>query len=786
MKRRLGVVALAALLLSASPPADVASPTTAEYAAFVRGRPYARRFAPQPLSAWEGALRAAAVAGGSLESAADATAARFGVPAGAMRDLASLWLVVRARQYDLERGSEETMELRRRLLDLLPRSGRAPVVLQAVAESLYAVDAFNPCPGEDFTALMAGSRDPPGDAWLIANAAPCAENALRAAAAAPGRPMPALVRLADHGQLEAREALPLLQWLTGPQALARIAEPDRPRLSAWLYNRYAKLLFETGLTQRAVALLDGLPNDMRRRALVREPGRLTALVDGVPVEIGYERGDESLKLALAASYALAGRTREAEALFADHGGVAATRRVTGCSLRTDGRADPDCQNIPREVQDRSDVHLLLLDHLLHHPDDDPYLLSEAFLGYFDQSPIGAMTELRCRVFSEAQFAYLCNAARASRLRSILDEREPGENRPAERATLAALPLPGLAEARATIAAELARVVAANGDLAGTIRSEPARTVAAAPAPFEERRLPGAFRGSRPRAVALPRDIGALPEGFVPVRFERSGQRAVMISASHLYDPTAEVSKGAYWLHLSRDGGRHWERPLYTGIADRFPYVVPATSRMPMLNGDGIDLEVEIDEIDTADVGFYSPRPRSRRRAAGLYLHIPFAELARDSDRDGLSDIAAHRLLLDRPRAVGGAPFVVGSDAGPACPAPTPDRLATLAALEQIAERERELRDDARWADRPRFIEGHADDFRCLRTNRRTIVYDERDIAELERFRPKVRMVSIDPFVFNRARDRGHVGWSGHGWGSTFRIRLVGGRWIFERMVSWAS
>jgi len=775
-------ILLAALLLSASPP-SATSPTESEIAAFVRGHPRARRFTPQPLSAWEDALRAAAAAS-TFDSATDAAARRYGIAAEAMRELARLWLVVRARQYQLEPGSDETAELRRRLLALVRATRRAPIALQVAAESLHALDH---CSSGDFAALMAGSTDPANDAWAIANAAECPDNALRAAAAARDRGMAALVRLADYGQLEAREALPLLQWLTAPPALARIAEADRPMLAAWLHGRHAMLLFETGLTERAVALLDSLPDAMRRRALVREAGRFTALVDGLPVVVRTERRDESLKLALAAAYALAGRTGEAEALLADHGGLAATRRVAGCTWRDRGRPDPACANIPYEVQRESDVHLLLLDHLLHHPDEDPYPLAEAFLGYFDQSPIGAMTELRCRVFSEAQFAYLCDAARASRLRTILDEDDDDQDRSAQRAALAALPVPGLAEARAAVAAELERILAANADVEeGMIRPPPIRTVEAVPPPFEEHPLPAAFRGLRPRAAELPRDIAALPEGFVAVRFERIGQRAVMISASHRYDPTGEVSKGAFWLHLSRDGGRHWDRPLYTGIADRFPYVVPATSRMPLLNGDAIDLEVEVDEIDTADVGFYSPRPRSRRRGAGLYLHIPLAELARDRDGDGLSDIAAHRLLLDRPRASGATPFVVGSDAGPGCPAPTPDRLATLAVLEQIAERERELRDEARWAGRPRLIEGHADDFRCLRTNRPTIVYDERDIAALERFRPEVRMISVGPITFNRARDRGHVGWSGHGWGTVSRIRLVNGQWLFDRMMSWSN
>jgi hypothetical protein len=67
------------------------------------------------------------------------------------------------------------------------------------------------------------------------------------------------------------------------------------------------------------------------------------------------------------------------------------------------------------------------------------------------------------------------------------------------------------------------------------------------------------------------------------------------------DPNGEVSAGGYWLHLSDDGGKTWQPPLYTGLAEYFPYSVPEQSDLPMFDGKHIRLEVEEALIDTASI-----------------------------------------------------------------------------------------------------------------------------------------------------------------------------------------
>lgn len=791
--------ATAALLLLGNAPPTPIEPTAAELANFGSGRNGYRSYPSQPITGWESALRQA-LGAGSLDAAAAELGPQYGLTGADMRALARLWIVTAARQYDRQRSEAESEAIRAELLALLRRTHRPRLVLQAVAES---VDRLADCREQDFNALMAGATDRAADAWTIANGATCGPNFMRAAAAAPDRSMPALIRLANYGSLGAKDALPLLQWLTTPAAFARIAPSDRPALSAWLYAEEITLLFRTGLTAQAVARIESLPADLRDTVLTRRAGTITAMVDGLPIAIVVDQPSESLKFQLAAAYALAGRTAEAEALFASLTDLPAARQAFDCAQRFDGgRPAPDCASRRYGSRDVS-RDILLLDHFLHHPDDDPYPLTEYSLGHFRTESDDNPVELRCRVFAEPQYAGWCDGAKRMRLFAIGQESgrlDPDGGRVSS--GLDALRLPGFAEAKAATAAAFARIVAASPPLAPLERRTRA-SVAPAASPFAERPLPAAFRGPRPSPPERI-DAPALPRGFTPVRIESDGRRTVAISLSQTYDPTGEASPGGYWVHVARGRGRHWDPPLYTGLADHFPYVVAPTSRLPLLDGDTLDLEIEVAEVDTASISYPPVAMRSSRQATGLYLRIPLADLARDSDGDGITDIAAHSLLLDRARSGGGTPFVVGSDAGRQCPAASPERAAQIALLQRLftvgdeaavvepVDRPQGEPMSLRWrrasaaVDRPVFIQGDPRDYRCLRPGRLVIVYAESDIAALERFRPDFHAVTITPIVYNRAHDRGYVSWSARWRGGTLRLRLVNGAWVFEEVSSWIT
>lgn len=792
-----------ALLLTGTAIAQVRAPTHDELVGFRQSGASYRSYSPQPLTGWEVALRRELANSDNVAAAADRLAPRYGLTAPQMRTLVQLWMNVDIHQYDGARraGRVNMAGVRRDFVALLAETRRAPLVLQAAAESL---DNLNECNGEDFQALMAGATDPGADAWTIADTATCGENYLRAAAAAPDRALAPLIRLANYGSLKARDALPLFQWLTQPSQLARIDEAGRPALSAWLFGRRASLLFETGLTDQAVALLESLPADLRQHVLSQPGGSFTALADGRPITISLERADQSLLIALAAAYAMAGRNAEAEPLLAAATRLPAARHAFDCAWQA-GPARANCARIDYWDGLTNTIDLLLIDHLLHHPGEDPYPLAEA--GFSGMGPSGGMgtAELRCRIFTTPDFAEICDSFRASALDNARLESEPSEREADARqaAALATLPLPGFADMRAAVVADFRRLQTAAAARPARPDYTP-RTIEPAPSPFAEQPLPATARGSRPEPVRPPAGTSALPEGFLPVRFERDGQRAVMISVSQTFDPTGEVSQGGYWVHLSHDGGRSWEAPLYTGLAQNFPYVVPSASRLPMLQPDRLDLEVEVAELDTASITYPPVGLRTRRRANNLYLSIPLAALSRDTDGDGISDIAATRLLLDRARRDGGTPFIVGSDAGAGCTAPTPERAATIALLERVFSLRSAAivepvdrpagdplqigswRGAAAASSRPVFIQGDPADYRCLRPDRLMVVYGAGDIAALERFRPDFHPVEMPKIVYNRAHDRGYVRWSAGWQGGTFRLRLVDGHWVFDEISSWIT
>ncbi|MES2444289.1 MAG: hypothetical protein V4574_15790 [Pseudomonadota bacterium] len=800
MGSRLGLALLVPLLLGAATPEPGVTP--AEIKDFAGGSPAYRSY-PDPLVVgWEADLRAALKTAGP-DQAAQALAPKYGLSPANARELVQLTILIGYHRYRSPKPPI-VADARRRLLALLGASGRAPLVLGIAAGGLDDLGdsgdmgGASDCPAADFDALMAGSTDRAADAWRITENATCGDNFLRFAAADPARAMPGLIRLANYGSLDARLALPLYAWLTSDAALAHIAAPDRPVLSALLYQRYLGLLFDAGLTDRAVALFEGLPAATRALILDPAPANFTATVDGLPLRIKEDRASDAMQLNLAAAYAVAGRTAQAEALFAAAPAVPLVRSAFACSWKDQPDQGSRCKYDWQLKMDWA-----VLDHWLHHPSDDPYPLAEViFAGTSSNSDSGPLADLHCKVFTEASLHDICETAGhivASNASLTPEASEVAENARNE-AALTALALPGFATNRAAIA-DAFRQVHARYDYVETPRSYRRERVASTPSPFEHP-LPAQYRGARPPPAAWPAAMAPLPEGFDPIRFERSGNRAVAVSISQNYDPTGEISRGGYWVHLSDDAGKSW-RGYYTGLADHFPYVVFSASKLPLIAGDALDLEVEIAELDTSSITYPPVGLRTTRRVPNLYLHIPLAELTRDSDSDGITDIAAHHLLLDQARTDGGTPFVVGTTPAAQCAAaPSADRLALTALLEKLfsvksagliepIDRPPGVITGA-WGkaaesrDRPILIKGDARDYACLRPDRLMIVYGDKDIAQLQLFTPDFRTIELPRIVYNRAHDRGYVRWS-TGWsGGTYRMRLVDGSWTFDVISSWIT
>jgi hypothetical protein len=137
----------------------------------------------------------------------------------------------------------------------------------------------------------------------------------------------------------------------------------------------------------------------------------------------------------------------------------------------------------------------------------------------------------------------------------------------------------------------------------------------------------------------------LPPNVAPVRMERNGDEVVAIAISSALDPVGELGLGGYWVLRSRDGGVTWST-FYTGLRENMPYVVRPASRVSLLGGDSLRVEVEVKELDLATITFPPIGLRVKRSADGLYLDFPWSELTRDSDGDGVTDIYEERITTD--------------------------------------------------------------------------------------------------------------------------------------------
>jgi hypothetical protein len=170
-------------------------------------------------------------------------------------------------------------------------------------------------------------------------------------------------------------------------------------------------------------------------------------------------------------------------------------------------------------------------------------------------------------------------------------------------------------------------------------------VARAALDYIERPMPENLRTVRPKESADDEEA-AQPtciENVVVVRCDTSGERWAAISISADVDPTGEIGAGGYWLHLSHDRGATWDRPIYLGLQQFQPYVLPGTSRLPMLSGSMLQLEVQVRELDPASISFPPVGLRSKREADDLYIERSLDDLARDSDHDGLTDLLEDKL-----------------------------------------------------------------------------------------------------------------------------------------------
>jgi hypothetical protein len=303
---------------------------------------------------------------------------------------------------------------------------------------------------------------------------------------------------------------------------------------------------------------------------------------------------------------------------------------------------------------------------------------------------------------------------------------------------------------------------------------------------------------------------SFPKGFEPVRAEVKGNEAVALGLSQDYDPVGEISRGAYWVLRSHDGGKTWGAPLYTGLRIQQPYVVRPISNAPMLAEDQLQVEVRIEELDETSITFPPIGLRAKREKGGLLLEIPFSELERDSDGDGLTDLAEERLVLDPSNPdTDGDGVGDGWDQLPQVPWSSDadaqaEALAAVlgylfggkspAIIHEIAGSNSKLDDLMSHAkkaaltdERTSFIVARRMSFQALLPSQRTIVLTEEELDQARRKFGALYPIEMSLFVLDRAQRTGYVIWSASWRGGVLSLeRVRDGGWQIVPRSEWIT
>ncbi len=442
---------------------------------------------------------------------------------------------------------------------------------------------------------------------------------------------------------------------------------------------YAQIIltryFNLGLTDEAVGLYRGLPEDAR----VLLPLAAPSCAEDRDEACAARPGGEALTDELVAALALAG-DRDA-----------ATEVLARASARLGEPA----------VWDSRQRHLAVLDAFQPSiPAADLFELMVAGDGLDSEDHFAGMSGSG-RMFlpygpaSRRLLAARLRDAGYSSIASTL-ERGPLYYRADQQGYEDQLSRMSFPEEVAARRAELAAAIEAAWTAAGPGERRSRSAPVPAPAGWRESRLPEGLAAWRspgeptdwdgeppatpPELAGLPIPAGAL------LRHETvEGERYVLYQSAEL-DLPGEIP--AYGVWLARTANGVWEEPAYLGLQQHFPWVVTPASALPLVEDGRLQIEVQVREIAPGSITFPPVALSLARQEDGVVISRPLAEVFADSDADGLTDIAEVRLGLDprsadsdgdgRPDGADAAPLTAAG--GPVWPA---RRTLALAILQQL-------------------------------------------------------------------------------------------------------
>lgn len=811
----IGLLALICFAVSANVQATNARPSRAH--AFLQEASLVQL--PEVVAEWDKSLRETLKETHDPARVARTLAPRYGLSVPVVTQLMELWFestILSWKDYPTSIEERKRQSLDRRYIAVAKAAHHDSRVLAIAAEAINYISRCNP---DTYRALIDGARDPAAAGWLVSQMGYCTTWLAAFSELHPDKAAAVKVRLALDEELSRPQSLALTEYLSGDYLRAHATATDYQTLRDLFADRHVHELFDVGFVQQGLDFFDTRSDETRRTLTEAHSVKAIAVtVDGLLIEDKAQFRDVSTDLAVA-RYVLNKSLKSPEVA------ISASVLEASRSLLHCWHNYPPENGSGQECSSKDSLgKAALADLALLTPDEDPYdfveyYYSQNFGASAPSDGSGLWTAVLCKRLAGGGYASICEKARQLldpwSSREFRDEDAQADVIAAQK-TFASIAGIELAKRATTIHQELTDAFGPPPN--SEHPADRGNSIEPLPSPFIELPLPEGMRSPRDKGSdsekppAWPTTFSSLPSGFSPVRIGRSGNRIAAVSVSQTLDPSGEVSAGGYWIHLSEDGGRTWRDPLYTGLAERFPYVVRAHSKLPIFDGETLKLEVYVEELDTQSITYPPVGLRSKRRAKNLYLQIPIATLRQDSDGDGITDIVEKHLLLDpnNPDSDGdGIPD--GEDFMPNV-ARSQGEDPTHGAMAAVIEKMFHVRmvpiiegiESATGSDtflgrfktmrigellsieHPIFIEGNAADFATLNPSRVVLVYNKAQIAELRRMTPDFHAVSFSPLVVNNDKDRAYLVWS-NGWsGGTFRLIREGKGWKVVTLSQWIS
>lgn len=175
----------------------------------------------------------------------------------------------------------------------------------------------------------------------------------------------------------------------------------------------------------------------------------------------------------------------------------------------------------------------------------------------------------------------------------------------------------------------------------------------------DRDLAAAISGRLSKTMYNPYRIDPIDRGGKQVREAPTSKQAcgkqaircIDVGATHWelamsqdYDPTGEVPAAGFWLRRS-GASESSATAYYLGLKEHRPYEL-APSADPLIVEDELRLVVRRAEIDPEEVVFPPVGLTIESDKSLFEIRASLADIIRDSDEDGLTDLAEQQLLLD--------------------------------------------------------------------------------------------------------------------------------------------